>query len=90
MEYSVVKIVSRGVSANWPMKAKFFDPFGRTSGRSSFCLGMKNAVTKGIMQGIVLQWFAARSWILSSGTPMWYSHSSQISSPVQSRMGFFT
>ena len=26
----------------------------------------------------------------SSGTPMWYSHSRQTSSPVQSRMAFFT
>ena len=34
MEYSVVKMVSRGVSANWPRKAKFTLPSGTTLGRS--------------------------------------------------------
>ena len=44
MEYSVVKMVSRGVSANWPMNAKFTEPSGTTSGRSPAARGMKNAV----------------------------------------------
>jgi len=43
-EYSVVKMVSLGVSANWPRNAKFTQPSGITSGRSPFALGMKNAV----------------------------------------------
>ena len=30
LEYSVVKMVSRGVSANWPMNAKFTAPSGTT------------------------------------------------------------
>ena len=34
MEYSVVKMVSRAVSANWPKKAKFTAPWGTTAGRS--------------------------------------------------------
>ena len=51
---------------------------------------MKNASMDGIITGTVLAWFFARSAILSVGTPMWYSHSSQISSPVQSCIGFFT
>ena len=33
-EYSVVKMVSRPVSANWPRKAKFTASFGTMSGRS--------------------------------------------------------
>ena len=44
MEYSVVKMVSRGVSANWPMKAKFLALAGTTCGRSVSLRGMKNAV----------------------------------------------
>ena len=32
IEYSVVKIVSRGSSANWPMNAKLTAPSGTTSG----------------------------------------------------------
>ena len=42
------------------------------------------------MQGTVFAECSASSSICSSGTPRWYSHSSQISLPVQSRMGFFT
>lgn len=44
MEYSVVKIVSRGVSANWPIKAKLTAPSGTTSGRSPLARGIKKAV----------------------------------------------
>ncbi len=44
-EYSVVKMQSRLVSANWPMKAKFCAPAGTTSGRSPARRGMKNDVT---------------------------------------------
>ena len=44
MEYSVVKMVSRGVSANCPMNAKFTAPSGTMSGRSPAARGMKNAV----------------------------------------------
>ena len=44
MEDSVVNSVSRLVSANWPMKAKFTLPCGTTSGRSPASRGMKNAV----------------------------------------------
>ena len=51
---------------------------------------MKNASMYGIITGMVLAWLLARSSILSVGTPIWYSHSAQISSPVHSRMGFFT
>ena len=43
MEYSVVKMVSRPVSANWPRKAKFTASFGTMSGRSPFARGMKKA-----------------------------------------------
>ena len=43
-EYSVVNTVSRGVSANWPRKAKFTQPSGITSGRSPLVRGMKKAV----------------------------------------------
>ena len=43
-EYSVVKIVSLGVSANWPRKAKLVQPSGMTSGRSPLARGMKKAV----------------------------------------------
>ena len=43
-EYSVVKMVSLGVSANCPRNAKFTQPSGITSGLSPFALGMKNAV----------------------------------------------
>ena len=49
---------------------------------------MKNASIYGIMTGTVLALFVASSSIWSSGTPMWYSHSMQISLPVHSRMGF--
>ena len=90
IEYSVVKIVSRGVCANWPRNAKFTAPSGTTSGRSPAERGMKNASMYGIITGMVLAWLLARSSILSVGTPIWYSHSAQISSPVHSRMGFFT
>ena len=41
-------------------------------------------------QVVVLQASCASAWIFSVGTPMWYSHSQQTSSPVQSRMAFFT
>ena len=61
IEYSVVKIVSRGSSANWPMNAKLTAPSGTTSGRSPSSRGMKNASTYGIMTGIVLQCFEASS-----------------------------
>ena len=88
IEYSVVKIVSRGVSANWPRNAKFTAPSGTTSGRSPAERGMKNAVMYGIMTGTVFAWDFASASILSIGTPMWYSHSSQISSPVHSVIGF--
>ena len=43
-EYSVVNIVSLGVSANCPRNAKFTQPSGITSGLSPFLLGIKNAV----------------------------------------------
>ena len=43
IEYSVVKMVSRGVSANWPRKAKLTAPSGTTAGRSPALRGMKNA-----------------------------------------------
>ena len=39
-----VKIVSLGVSANWPRKAKLVQPSGMTSGRSPLARGMKKAV----------------------------------------------
>ncbi len=54
-EYSVVNIVSLGVSANCPKNAKFTQPSGITSGLSPFLLGMKNAVINGIIVGVVLQ-----------------------------------
>ena len=38
----------------------------------------------------VLQASLARASILSVGTPIWYNHSRQISSPVQLRIAFFT
>ena len=88
MEYSVVKMVSRWVSANWPKNAKFTLPCGTTAGRSPASRGIKNAVMYGIMQGTVLALCSARSSISASGTPMWYSHSMQISLPVHSRIGF--
>ena len=44
MEYSVVKMVSRFVSANCPRNAKFTLPSGTTSGRSPAARGMKKAV----------------------------------------------
>ena len=44
MEYSVVKMVSLGVSANWPRKAKFTLPSGTTRGRSDLHLGWKKAL----------------------------------------------
>ena len=90
MEYSVVKMVSRSVSANWPRKAKFTAPSGTTSGRSPAARGIKKASIYGIMQGTVLALLAASSSIWSVGTPMWYSHSMQISLPVHSRIGFLT
>ena len=71
MEYSVVKMVSRGVSANWPMKAKLTAPSGTTLGRSPAARGMKKAVMYGIMQGTVLALRAAISSISASGTPRW-------------------
>ena len=37
-----------------------------------------------------MQAFVASSPMRLSSTPMWYSHSRQISSPVQSRMAFLT
>ena len=71
MEYSVVKMVSRGVSANWPMKAKLTAPSGTTSGRSPAARGMKKAVMYGIMQGTVLALRTAIPSISASGTPRW-------------------
>ncbi len=64
-------MVSRGSSANWPMKAKFTAPSGTTSGRSPKARGMKNASTYGIITGTVVQCLLASSWILSVGTPIW-------------------
>ena len=90
IEYSVVKMVSRPVSANWPRKAKLTAPFGTMSGRSPKARGMKKASIYGIMTGTVLALWSASSAMSSVGTPRWYSHSMQISRPVQSRMGFFT
>ncbi len=43
-EYSVVKMQSRPVSANWPMNAKLTAPSGTTAGRSPARLGRKNDV----------------------------------------------
>ncbi len=70
-EYSVVKIVSRVVSANWPMNAKLRAPSGTTWGRSPACRGMKNAVTYGIITGTQLAASAARVGMSASGTPRW-------------------
>ena len=83
-EYSVVKIVSLVVSANWPMKAKFTAPSGTTSGRSPTWQGVKNDVTYGIITGTVRAPSAASRGMSDSGTPMWYNHSCVISSPVDS------
>ena len=69
MEYSVVKMVSRGVSANCPRNAKFTAPSGTTAGRSPAARGMKKAVMYGIMTGTVLALCSARSSISGSGTP---------------------
>ena len=63
MEYSVVKIVSRAVSANWPRNAKFTAPSGTMSGRSPAARGIKNASIYGIMQGTVLALLVAISSI---------------------------
>ena len=43
-----------------------------------------------VITGTVLALCSASSSISPTGTPMWYSHSIQISLPVHSRMGFFT
>ena len=59
-----------------------------TSGRSPLVLGIKNAVIYGIMVGTQTALCSARSSIWSSGTPRWYSHSSVISLPVHSFIGF--
>ena len=70
IEYSVVKMVSRGVSANWPMKAKFTAPSGTTFGRSDSLRGWKNALIYGMKQVVVLHFSCASVSILSSGTPI--------------------
>ena len=62
-EYSVVKTVSLGVSANCPKKAKFTHPSGITSGRSPFVRGMKKAVMYGIIVGTHRAEFVANSSI---------------------------
>ena len=51
---------------------------------------MKNAVMYGIMHGTVFAECSAISSISAAGTPIWYSHSMQISFPVHSRIGFLT
>jgi hypothetical protein len=72
------------------MKAKLIAPSGTTSGRSPAWRGMKNAVMYGIITGTVFAPVAASLGMSSTGTPMWYSHSWVISSPVQSCMGLPT
>ena len=63
-------------------------PSGMTSGRSPLVRGMKNAVMYGIIVGTQTALCSAISSICSVGTPRWYSHSSVISLPVQSFIGF--
>ncbi len=63
---------------------------GHDVGAVAEARGMKKASIYGIITGTVLALCSASSSIWSSGTPMWYSHSMQISLPVQSRMGFLT
>ena len=70
IEYSVVKMVSRGVSANWPMKAKFTAPSGTTRGRSDSFLGWKKALIYGMKHVVVLHATLASVSIRSMGTPM--------------------
>ena len=65
----MVKIVSLGVSANWPKNAAFTQPSGITSGLSPALLGIKKAVIYGIIVGVQFAWFAARSSISSAGMP---------------------
>ena len=60
-----------------------------TSGRSPLVLGIKNAVMYGIIVGTQTALCSASSSIWSVGTPRWYSHSSVISLPVHSFIGFF-
>src|SRR5690606_10861582 len=83
-EYSVVKIVSLVVSANWPMKAKFTAPSGTPSGRSPTWQGVKNDVTYGLITGTVRAPSAASRGTPGPGAPTSYHHSCAISSPVDS------
>ena len=77
-EYSVVKIVSLGVSANCPRKAAFTDPSGikHPGGRRLFSV-QKNAVIYGIIVGVQLHASAKLVDVLT-GILRWYSHSAVI------------
>ena len=91
IEHSTVKTISFGISTYCPMKARFFDPFGTTSGLSRFLLGKNWLVMYGIIAGMQIADFVIERACLfvSMLPPMWKRTSSKISFPLQSDIFFF-